>query len=212
MASESGFELNPELYDVAWDRLPRAEERGGLQFSQNQTRSEWIVKLKFMQGDERSGTGFYVNIPDTEYHVLMTAGHNLIDKKGDLSTNIEIHPPPAVTSSSDWKVLISPSYKEHPEVSNPDVDWGVILIPRKDESPRGFGFSLKLAYDDLYNEELTVGGYREATAAGTPDISTGCCLASRPDHLEYDVATQKGLSGSPVFIAYKGHDTAICIQ
>ena len=44
------FVLNPVFYDVGWDKQPEQKDRGGLEFSQVQSRNDWIVKVKFNQG------------------------------------------------------------------------------------------------------------------------------------------------------------------
>lgn len=46
----AGFELSPDYYDIGWDRQPEPRNRDGLQLSQVQGRSDWIVKLQFTQG------------------------------------------------------------------------------------------------------------------------------------------------------------------
>ena len=50
------FVLNPVFYDVGWDKQLEQKDRGGLEFSQVQSRNDWIVKVKFNQGGS-----FYVN-------------------------------------------------------------------------------------------------------------------------------------------------------
>ncbi|KAI0449236.1 hypothetical protein F5B21DRAFT_61451 [Xylaria acuta] len=218
----SAFELHPDLYDTGWDRLPEPEDRD-LRLSQVQSRDDWIVKLRFKQGDTNYlyGTGFYVNIPDAENHVILTAGHNLIDANRNLSQNLVILRPSKSKlptdeidpASNDLKFFISSSYKETPSNTNAENDYGVVLVPKTNNSSRrGFGFALKLGHDDLYKEKLSISGYRVETKPGQPVTSTGRCIGCREHQLEYKVKTERGLSGSAVFTAYKGHDTAIAIH
>lgn len=98
--------------------------------------------------------------------------------------------------------------------TNTENDYGAILVPKNINNPsaRGFGFALKLGHDDLCGNELSISGYRLETEPGRPVTSTGECIGCRENQLEYRVQTEKGLSGSPVITAYKGHDTAIAIQ
>ncbi|KAL1981988.1 hypothetical protein VTN96DRAFT_1954 [Rasamsonia emersonii] len=85
----------------------------------------------------------------------------------------------------------------------------VLLAP-----PRafGFGFALKLGHDNLRGDDLDVSGYRVDSTPGQPETSAGRCIGCHADQLEYNVLTQQGLSGSPVFMPYKGHETAVAIH
>ncbi|KAI1118534.1 hypothetical protein F5Y14DRAFT_217796 [Nemania sp. NC0429] len=222
-AMSSNFELNPEFYDVGWDAQLEPEDRDGLQLSQVQDRSDWIVKLQFTQGKDTSyGTGFYVNIPDTKTYVVLTAGHNLINAEGISSRNLVVFRAAGSASSAtqnnlkinDQDIFISSSYRVTPSNANTENDYGAILVPRAIDNARarGFGFALKLGHDDLRKDELSISGYRVDTAPGLPVTSTGQCIGCQENQLEYRIQTEKGLSGSPVIMAYKGHDTAVAIH
>lgn len=167
------------------------------------------------------GTGFYINIPDAEKHVILTAGHNLIDADGNKSQELVILQPSKGKlsrdeidpASKDLEFFISSSYRKKPSSTNAENDYGAILVHKRNEpSHRGFGFALKLGHDDLGDDHLNISGYRGDTRPGKPVTSTGTCTRCWKNQLEYKIQTEKGLSGSVVFTAYKGHDTAIAIQ
>ncbi|KAK4112068.1 hypothetical protein N656DRAFT_845391 [Canariomyces notabilis] len=177
-------------------------------------------------GDDATETGFYINLPGTTHDVILTAGHNLIDKDGHRSTNLVVlssdgNDNIAITEDS---VKISERYIKRPVDSNAVHDYGAILIPRQNSQPPrpGFGFSLMLGIDskdratkDPKDEYLSgaifVSGYRGSTPPGKPDLSSGTCTI-RPEQLEYTVKTQVGLSGSPVWTAYNGVETVVAIH
>ncbi|RFU31367.1 hypothetical protein B7463_g4983, partial [Scytalidium lignicola] len=211
------FVLRPEFYDVDWDKLPEPENIDGLQFTQIQQRNEWIVKLQFEQAGVTScGTAFYVNIPEAKYHVILTAGHNLVDSTRKRSKNLRILSSvgEAKIEQKLLKIFVSASYEKNPSQSNAENDYGAILISKERSGfgPRGFGFSLKLGHDNLHGQEMNVSGYRVASEPGQPHESTGVCIRCGENQLKYDVVTEKGFSGSPVFIGYKGYETAIAIH
>ena len=114
----------------------------------------------------------------------------------------------------DVEIFVSVSYKKTPNHSNAENDYGAILIRKETDSspPRGFGFALKLGHDNLRKNNMDLSGYRVGSTPGQPVTSTGRCIGCRENQLEYEIQTEKGLSGSPVFMPYKGHETAIAIQ
>lgn len=168
-------------------------------------------------GNQKNGTGFFVNIPDSTFYVILTAGHNLIDGERVQSQNLAV----LVSESTEEahikvdprQIRISDTYHQSPTKSSAEFDYGAIMIPKVTKTAaRGFGYSLKLGLDDLCGADLNVSGYRVTTEPGQPVTSTGRCLKSRKNQLEYEVVTEPGLSGSPVFTAYKGHEVAVAIQ
>ncbi|KAF3219290.1 hypothetical protein TWF106_007131 [Orbilia oligospora] len=213
--------LSPLFYDPGWSRQPEPGPTGGLELIQVDRRNEWVVKLKFTQaGKSSTGTGFYLNVPGAESHVIVTAGHNLINEKGDPSKNIEILQPdgkPSIQVKAE-DVFISESFEESPTAKNAENDYGVILTKRDvDEagaSPdKGFGFSLKFRHEELMEKvTLEVCGYQADSEPGQPKTSSGPCTRSWEDLIEYDIMTQQGLSGSPVCLPYKGHEAVIAIH
>lgn len=64
----------------------------------------------------------------------------------------------------------------------------------------------------LANEVLIVSGYRFNDNPGDPSISTGRGFVRSQDQLEYEITTQPGLSGSPVFLSHGGFETVVGIQ
>ncbi|KAF3928332.1 hypothetical protein AA313_de0209995 [Arthrobotrys entomopaga] len=211
--------LSPLFHDPDWNRLPESEAVGGFQFTQTSRRNEWIVKLKFQQeGNTFYGTGFYLNIPDTTSNVIVTAGHNLISgNKFETfeSKNIEILQPNGnSTNEKITGVFIAESYRQDPSSKNAKNDYGAIITERSEgvTTAKGFGFSLKLGHEELRGRPLEVVGYRVGSIPGLPDTSSGHCVRSWPGQIEYEVTTEKGFSGSPVFLPCKGHEVAVAIQ
>jgi V8-like Glu-specific endopeptidase len=132
----------------------------------------------------------------------------ILQSSKDKPSKDEIHP-----ATKDLKFFISSSYRKKPSSTNAENDYGAIVVRKgSDRSPRGFGFALKLGHDDLYHENLNIGGYRLDTRPGKPVTSSGKCISCWDNQLEYEIQTEKGLSGSAVFTGYKGHDTVIAIQ
>ena len=171
------------------------------------------------------GSGFLVNIPGAKKDIVFTAGHNLIDKDGNyvkavdviidgkLATRIK-------TLGEDFH--ISESYKKTPNDTNPVDDYGCLLIERTKvngrEIPReGFGFSVPLAFADLRGMGLKafVGGYPgELNMGGNVEFryALGDFGQTAPGQLFYHASTEKGQSGGPVWVLYKGYETVIGIQ
>ncbi|KAF3272377.1 hypothetical protein TWF970_010099 [Orbilia oligospora] len=208
--------LSPLFYDPDWNRQPEPGPTGGLELIQIDRRNEWIVKLKFTQaGKPSTGTGFYLNVPDTKSHVIVTAGHNLINENKDLSQNIEILKPDGKSievKASD--VFISKSYERNPTARNAENDYGVILTKRDEDisKNKGFGFSLMFRHEDLIGRVLEVSGYQADSEAGQPKMSSGLCARSWSDLVEYEIKTEQGLSGSPVYLPCRGHEAVIAIH
>ncbi|KAK6504691.1 hypothetical protein TWF481_006630 [Arthrobotrys musiformis] len=209
--------LSPLFYDAGWNKRPDPGVAGGLKFAKVGRRNEWIVKLQFQQGGKTStGTGFYLNVPDMKSNIILTAGHNLIDEKGNESKNLEILRPKGSSTKEEiiGKFYIPKSYRENPTAKNAINDYGAIITKRGEgvDTAKGFGFSLKTGGENLKGRPLEVSGYRGESDPGEPHTSSGHCLRSLPDQIEYEVMTEPGLSGSPVYLPYKGHDVAVAIH
>ncbi|KAI9934520.1 hypothetical protein MW887_000134 [Aspergillus wentii] len=191
------FTLDPAFYDIA--------------------REKWVVKLKFIQqGQLNFGTGFFINLPDVNFHVILTAGHNLIDSKGNPSEGLRIEQLPGdqpQPNMQDLRTHVCPEYQNFPDSANLENDYGIILVPKANDVPsRGFGFAVKLGHVDLQNASLEMCGYRAGSEPGNLDTSNGKCKGSGNGRLTYEITTEKGLSGSPVFMPYKGHETVVAIH
>ena len=229
------FYVPDELQHPSWaGEQPDRIKPGGLAFSTLPV--EWIVQMQFQRGAETGvGNGFFVNIPGVpKYHVILTAGHNLIGVDGTLSQNITIK---AIDPADDYIVpdgdsYICKSYKAQRENNDPN-DWGVVLYPRgkpnllpprfrdkntsqadKDAIEDAFGFriSLHLGHAETLQGQATVSGYRDQSKRGEPVSSSGAIMSVYPTQVEYKLATERGISGSCVWIPHRTFPTAIAIQ
>lgn len=163
------------------------------------------------KGEKSHGTGFYVNIPDTKAHVILTAAHNLVDNQKKPSQDLQFYDPlqGAIIKPGDLEIFIPPSYLSRPRT---ETDFGAIRVPTSTSVPRGFGFALKLAEESLRDKTLQICGFPSDCPRPEPSTSSGDCKRWNRNRLEYQIATAKGLSGAPVFMPFKGHDTVIGIQ
>ncbi|KAJ5737649.1 uncharacterized protein N7483_002774 [Penicillium malachiteum] len=237
-ADNDDFHLNPLVWDPSWSRLPEKEETGGYKNAQAQAREDWVVRLRFLQDNdekERFGTGFFLNIPGANFYIILTAGHNIVDKSGNRSTKLQIdrHGQNKALEPIENQVFICPSYHgQH----TPEYDYGAILIPRQfkkagdkkpSDSDLGFGFALNLGYEELREKKLELSGYYPHEEAGRSngkkqqsdkkelqslDTCSGDCLSAQDGHLVYRIETAQGLSGSPVFMPYNSHETVVAIH
>ncbi|EGD87058.1 hypothetical protein H112_05580 [Trichophyton rubrum D6] len=213
----SSLRLDPDLFDPSWVALPNDKgATGGLSFASTQIRNNWIVRLDFRQnsapkGEKSHGTGFYVNIPDTKAHVILTAAHNLVDNQKKPSQDLQFYDPlqGAIIKPGDLEIFIPPSYLSRPRT---ETDFGAIRVPTSTSVPRGFGFALKLAEESLRDKTLQICGFPSDCPRPEPSTSSGDCKRWNRNRLEYQIATAKGLSGAPVFMPFKGHDTVIGIH
>ncbi|KDB28231.1 hypothetical protein H109_00014 [Trichophyton interdigitale MR816] len=163
------------------------------------------------KGEQSHGTGFYINIPDIKAHVILTAAHNLVDKQGKRSRDLQFHDAlqGVIIKPRDLDIFISPLYLSNPRT---ETDFGAIRVPNSKAISRGFGFSLKLAEESLRGKSLHVCGFPADWTQPEPSTSSGNCKRWIRNLLEYQIATAKGLSGAPVFMPFKGHDTVVGIH
>ncbi|KAF8517816.1 hypothetical protein JB92DRAFT_3113324 [Gautieria morchelliformis] len=182
----------------------------GLKFMDQKSSGDRVVKLRFQRnGEANFGSGFFVNIPDATHDVILTAGHNLIDPNGNMSEHLTLqHPNDIPIPISD--VRVSAAYKAN---QKPATDYGAILLP-KTSPGKGFGFSLKFAYETSRKGDVNVSGYRVPTLPGQPITSSGACVGCYADQLEYKAETEQGISGSPVWVGDLGgsEQTVIAIH
>ncbi|KAH8587495.1 hypothetical protein B0O99DRAFT_747494 [Bisporella sp. PMI_857] len=169
-----------------------------------------VVKLRFNQGEggeSLNGTGFYINIPGAEKAIILTAGHNLISEKRELSTNLKISD--NTGSTVDYNsVKICAAYEQNPGERSAVDDYGAILLPEVNNPRRGFGFCLRLSSNEL-KDKVYVTGYKEQD--GEPVTSDGHVVETA-EQLQYMVSTEQGMSGAPVWFAYEGFGTVVGIH
>lgn len=163
------------------------------------------------KGEKSHGTGFYVNIPGTKAHVILTAAHNLVDKQNKPSQDLQFYDPlqGAIIKPGDPDIFVSPSYSSRPRT---ETDFVAIRVPTSTSVSRGFGFALKLAEESLRDKSLQICGFPSDCTRPEPSTSSGDCKRWNRSRIEYQIATAKGLSGAPVFMPFKGHDTVVGIQ
>lgn len=200
-----------------WRREVDAVEKAGLDFADFDVIRNWVVKLSFVQGkNKKSGSGFFINLPDVEKkHIILTAAHNLIAPDGTRMTDVVV-----TYNNPDGRIKKDPVPPEDIYVGknyvegNPEVDYGVICIPKSSSNDhRGFGFSMKLAFAERFEGNVYVSGFQFGTIDGFPVTSTdpgGC--ECQPTWVEYEATTQKGISGSVVWIEYRKTQMAVAIQ
>jgi V8-like Glu-specific endopeptidase len=145
----------------------------------------------------------------------LTAGHNLISKEKQRTKNIQIETGDGrPIEVHDKYVRICKSYEDSPYEHNYEDDWGVILLPKDEKSPPlGFGFSLIFATNETPWSQsemaFTIGGYLNSNNLR---ISSGKGRIICGRMLEYSIATEAGLSGAPVFLAYRGVEFVVGLQ
>ena len=106
-------------------------------------------------------------------------------------------------------------------------DWGMILLPATKPKRPGFGFNLRLAFQEFGKK---VRAYDEAKdkiveTAYIPHMRVTSFTAERSgplvvegeerlrkDQLEYSIDTEEGMSGSPVWMEDRGGECVVAIQ
>lgn len=220
------FYISEDRQDPTWTGLgPDAAHTAKIDFVNLSQIEQWIVKLSFKQEKKlRFGSGAYVNFPSSldgiAYDVILTAGHNLIDKDGvrsaDMTILVSDDPKQNIPIPAE-SIRIAKAYEDDRECL--EADWGVILMERKNWKVRkGFGYTLKLEDVEFIPGAIHVHGYRDKTTPGKPVMNTGECVASikqsRPggEQLRYKVTTEQGMSGSPVWAEYNGREMIVAVQ
>ncbi|KAI0836967.1 hypothetical protein F5Y06DRAFT_288220 [Hypoxylon sp. FL0890] len=231
------FELPTELYhSTQRSDEPPKPERFGIDLSTPPRRWEdWVVKLTFEKsGQEKHGSGFYVNVPNATFDVILTAGHNLVEKEQQYCSNIRILNDPFAKTEipvTPEMIRVCQRYLEDPDELNAIYDYGVILLKRdKNKRMRGFGFNLMLGLaplpgentdspedeekDLLQNREVYVSGYRpgDSPLNDPPRRSEGKCIRTNAHQLYYQADTIQGMSGGPVWIGFRGVETVVAIH
>lgn len=201
--------------------------------------NDWVVKLTFEKVINNrteclTGSGFFLNLPNINQHVVLTAAHNLISN-GIRTLNLKVvyNNPFQIDPNNPDEVIFAddkPAIIEIP-VDNTDQSdnvhicsahylgtrWhcAVIRIPRPSEGQRGFGFSLKLAHKKFFigNVHWHVSGFK-GTMMKTlrPFTSSASNMAYQEQYIRYQAKTEAGMSGSPVWVEYKGYPTVVAVQ
>ena len=202
--------------------------------------NDWVVKLTFEKVINNrieclTGSGFFLNLPNINQHVVLTAAHNLISSGGIRTLNLKViyNNPFQIDPNNPDKVIFAddkkPAIIEIP-VDNTDQsdnihicsnyymgtlwNYAAICIPRTtSEDSRGFGFSLKFAHKKSFNGNVHVSGFK-GTMMKT--LRPFTCMASdmtyRKQCFAYQAETEAGMSGSPVWVEYKGYPTVVAVQ
>jgi len=220
------------------------DDGSSLKYIDLDTINNWVVKLtfrKFGEAEPLSGSGFFLNLPDIQdKHVILTAAHNLIlnqrrslDVKVIYNNPFEIesdHTGEKVKFADDKHGAIIEVPIDNTEGSrnvhickayngggDPSVDYGVITIPRTSANgPRGFGFSLALAYGTSLNGNIS--GFKTDKSIPLvkktlrPPTSSAFNMTYHKNHVKYQATTEKGMSGSPVWVEYQKYLAVVAIQ
>lgn len=118
----------------------------------------------------------------------------------------------------DENVRISKKYLMNPTAASAVYDYGVIFPPplTANQPPYpGLGFSLRLSEEERFDHSFFITAYPSGSSPGSaPSMSTGNCVNPilNPNQLEYMVSTVQGISGSPVWLGFRGHPTVVAIQ
>ncbi|KAI0114644.1 hypothetical protein F4776DRAFT_673916 [Hypoxylon sp. NC0597] len=230
------FELPPEFYhSTQRGNEPPKPERFGIDLSTPSRRWEdWVVKLTFEKLGKKHGNGFYVNVPNATFDVVLTAGHNLVEKEEQYCSNIRILNDPFkkndITVTPEM-IRVCQRYFEDPDELNAIYDYGVILLKRdKKDRVRGFGFNLMLGIaplpgvntdstedeekDLLYDRDVYVSGYTPGDSPydDPPRRSEGKCIRTNSHQLQYKADAMQGMSGGPVWIGFRGVETVVAVH
>ena len=208
------FDDEDQWIHPAWRGKVKVDDSNGLKFANFSLVMGWIVKLEFEKdGSPMDGSGFFVDIPNPKYYVIFTVAHNLVSKTGTPAKDIKAY---------NTKYFGEMGYSVPPEhviwcddyVRNPvpETDYGFIRIPKPlhnaEQRGFGFGFSIKLAYEDYFRGEVHVTGFKgEQTVTSTG--RSGICSK---EVVKYYASTEPGISGSAVWIAYKSLPVIVAIQ
>jgi len=203
--------IDEELQHPSWSGdFPEVIRPLGLKFVDLDAINGWVRQLSFTRDRGlHYGSGFLFHIPGASHDVILTAAHNLIGPNGDLSTEIRVNSSRQSVPESDIRVSAAYKIKQTAE-----TDFGAILMPRSSEGS-GFGYSIRLAFEEHFKGELSVSGYRVPLGpqqSARPVTSTGPCVGCYKQQIEYRAETEQGISGSPVWMEYQGAPVAVAIH
>lgn len=193
----------------------------------------YVVQIQFHELVNRRpelfiGNGFFLRLPDVEdRHVVITAASHLF-VKGKRTTNVKLfyrvqndHGDPTFiecdidNSVTSTQVQIFNVYSAS---GTPYPGYAAISIPRTpDESPRGFGFSLKMGLRNSFGEYMYTSSFANVVQptplfTDTYVVSNVTRSGTLDSSLSYVSSLEESSSGGPVWLEYKGHPTVIGIQ
>ncbi|KAI1385440.1 uncharacterized protein F4822DRAFT_445392 [Hypoxylon trugodes] len=231
------FEVTREHWHTSQkgDQLPDPEQFGIDLTTPPNRWQDWIVKLVFEKlGIEKEGSGFYINIPNAKFDVILTAGHNLVDRRRHHSSNIRIIHDPHTKEDihvTPQMIHVCDRYFDDPDEDQAIYDYAVILLARDRKARhRGFGFNLMLGLtpppgdtpvpvdeeesDILLGSSVYVSGYvpDNSPPKKHPSRSEGKCIRTYTQQLHYKAKTEPGMSGGPVWIGFRGVETVVAIH
>jgi V8-like Glu-specific endopeptidase len=156
-------------------------------------------------------------VPESTKNVILTAAHNLIDDNKQYAKNLKIVRGEKVLHLVQKKdMFICANYEESPSITNKHNDWGMILVPKDDSRDLfGFGYNLLFAaaeppsYEAAMN--VIIAGYHDPND-DVMVMTSGKGWPASDEQLEYSCEAQRGMSGSPVIVAYDGVEIVIGIQ
>ena len=166
------------------------------------------------------GTGFFINLPEAANDIILTAGHNLITRSGERTREMKalINDGQQIqTVDIDPSAIkICPEFETNPVASENKInDWGMIILPAPKKKWPGFGFSLRLAFQEFgrkvraYDEakdKVVDCSYVPLMRLSSYSVERSGLLVVegeerlRNDQLEYSIDTEEGMSGSPVWM------------
>lgn len=205
------------------------DDLGSLNYLDLDVINDWVVKLTFEkfinnQTECLTGSGFFLNLPNINRHVVLTAAHNLISN-GMRTLNLKIiyNNQFQIDPDNSDKVIFAndkPPIIEIPVDNSDQSDnvhicraYAVISIPRTSEDPRGFGFSLKLAHKKSFNGIVHVSGFKGTMMKTLRPFTCSASNMTYQEHrIKYQAETEAGMSGSPVWVEYKGYPTVVAVQ
>jgi glutamyl endopeptidase len=173
----------------------------------------WICQLiiQYPNGAGARGTGWFIGP-----HTVMTAGHVVFSQaNGGWARQIEVIPgmngalrPFGSQIGTSFRSVVGWT-----QSTNPEYDYGAIILPNNDLGNRvgWFGFAV-LSDAGLNGLLVNLSGYAGDKPFGTQWFMAGTISAVQPRRLRYMVDTFAGQSGSPVWRLSSGQRHAVGIH
>ena len=173
----------------------------------------WICELiiQYPDGAGARGTGWFIGP-----HTVMTAGHVVFSKaNGGWARRIEAIPGMNGVLRP-FGSQIGTSFRSvtgWTQNTNPEYDYGAIILPNNDLGTRVGWFGFAVLSDAALNGLLVnLSGYPGDKSFGTQWFMAGNISAVQPRRLRYMVDTFGGQSGSPVWRLSNGQRHAVGIH